>query len=124
MRQLLKDINKTVSKNFPDAATVLQILSRSANKRVSLASSLRSVALKSRLQIDQLAAIRRTYQQAKKARQVVDYDDLLALPVRLLKTGSGSIRRAVRPSYVMIDEYHDLNTLQSELIKLIGGFYD
>jgi DNA helicase-2/ATP-dependent DNA helicase PcrA len=127
MRQLLKgtDIVGNGPKTIPDAATVLQILSRSANKKVSLASSLKAIAPNSAISVAQLRAIRKAYQHAKKAQQVVDYDDLLGLTVRLLKRFD-SVRGTVQQqfSYLMVDEYHDTNGLQAELIGLIGGAGD
>ncbi len=60
------------------------------------------------------------YQQALKAFNAVDFDDILMLTVRLLETYS-EVREAVRQRFrfVMVDEYQDTNAAQYRLLRLI-----
>ena len=64
------------------------------------------------------------YQRQLKAYNALDFDDLIGLPVKLLKedpeareTWQNKLR------YLLVDEYQDTNTCQYELIKLIAGLH-
>jgi DNA helicase II / ATP-dependent DNA helicase PcrA len=62
------------------------------------------------------------YDDVLRACGAVDFDDLLLLPVRLLR-GDEEVRRALwkRWHYLMIDEYQDTNGIQLELARLLAG---
>ena len=62
------------------------------------------------------------YQQALRAAGACDFDDLLLLPVELLRA-SAEAREALwrRWRYLMIDEYQDTNGAQLELARLLAG---
>ncbi len=62
----------------------------------------------------------RRYHQALAANNALDFDDLLLLPVQLLKQNL-EVRNYwhSRFSHVLIDEYQDTNRIQYELIKLL-----
>lgn len=73
---------------------------------------------------EQLAAARayRDYQATLKAYQSVDFDDLIALPMRLFAGDAQARERwQNRLRYLLIDEYQDTNICQYELIKLLAG---
>ena len=60
------------------------------------------------------------YLQTLKAYNAVDFDDLIRLPVELLKTESTILdywQNKIR--YLLIDEYQDSNTSQYQLVKLL-----
>jgi DNA helicase-2/ATP-dependent DNA helicase PcrA len=62
------------------------------------------------------------YQAALRAQRAVDFDDLIAVPVELLRTNPdvlGKVQR--RFQYLLVDEYQDTNRCQLELLKLLGG---
>jgi DNA helicase-2/ATP-dependent DNA helicase PcrA len=62
------------------------------------------------------------YQQALRAQRAVDFDDLIARPVELLKKDAAlRTRYQARFSHLLVDEYQDTNTCQLELLKLLGG---
>jgi DNA helicase-2/ATP-dependent DNA helicase PcrA len=62
------------------------------------------------------------YQRALRARQAVDFDDLVALPVALL-AGDARLRArwAGRFRALLVDEYQDTNAAQLELLRLLAG---
>ncbi|MCM2333815.1 MAG: UvrD-helicase domain-containing protein [Anaeromyxobacteraceae bacterium] len=62
------------------------------------------------------------YQQALRAQRAVDFDDLIARPVELLK-GDAALRAKyqARFSHLLVDEYQDTNLCQLELLKLVAG---
>ncbi len=62
------------------------------------------------------------YQAALRAQRAVDFDDLIALPVELLrKHGALRQRHQDRFRYLLVDEYQDTNRCQLELLKLLAG---
>jgi len=62
----------------------------------------------------------RMYEETLKKEKAVDFDDLMVLPVRLLRDHA-DVRAEVqdRWEYMHVDEYQDTNTLQSELASLL-----
>lgn len=62
------------------------------------------------------------YNQTLKAEKALDFDDLISLPVKLLREHE-SVRSAVQEQfhYIHIDEYQDTNRLQGELATLLCG---
>jgi DNA helicase-2/ATP-dependent DNA helicase PcrA len=62
------------------------------------------------------------YERALAAQRSVDFDDLIARPVRLLGQDEALRRRIARRfRYLLVDEYQDTNLSQLELLKLIAG---
>lgn len=64
------------------------------------------------------------YEQRLRAMSAVDFDDLIALPVRTMQNDPEvAARWATRFRYLMIDEYQDTNGAQLQLVKLLArGF--
>jgi ATP-dependent DNA helicase Rep len=63
-----------------------------------------------------------TYQQTLRAYNAVDFDDLISLPVQLLREDGPARehwRRRIR--YLLVDEYQDTNGAQYELVRLLVG---
>jgi DNA helicase-2/ATP-dependent DNA helicase PcrA len=68
------------------------------------------------------AEIYSSYETALRASNALDFDDLIAVPVRLLRRSSEVLERtAGRFQHVLVDEYQDTNRAQYELIRLIAG---
>ncbi|CAM4461591.1 MAG: ATP-dependent DNA helicase Rep [Legionellaceae bacterium] len=62
------------------------------------------------------------YNRHLRAYNAVDFDDLIGLPVTLLRTHSEIKERwQNKVRYLLVDEYQDTNTAQYEFIKLITG---
>ena len=62
------------------------------------------------------------YQQALRAQRAVDFDDLIAAPVALLKKDAALRQKyQARFSHLLVDEYQDTNLCQLELLKLVAG---
>ncbi|TXL64830.1 UvrD-helicase domain-containing protein [Zeimonas arvi] len=70
----------------------------------------------------QVARAYRDYAATLVAYQAVDFDDLIGLPVRLLREHD-EVARAWREKlrYLLVDEYQDTNACQYELLKLLVG---
>ncbi len=62
------------------------------------------------------------YQKQMKAYNALDFDDLILMPVLLLRNHEEVRQRwQSRIRYLLVDEYQDTNTSQYELVKLIVG---
>ena len=62
------------------------------------------------------------YQAALRAQRAVDFDDLIALPVELLRASPEVLAKVQRRfEYLLVDEYQDTNRCQLELLKLLAG---
>ncbi|MFZ1987695.1 MAG: UvrD-helicase domain-containing protein [Minisyncoccia bacterium] len=68
------------------------------------------------------AEVWRRYEETLKKEKAVDFDDLIALPVRLLEEHA-DIREKVqeRWKYIHIDEYQDTNALQGKLATMLAA---
>ncbi len=62
------------------------------------------------------------YQQALKAYNAVDFDDLILLPVQLFRDHPEVLGKwQQRIQYLLVDEYQDTNMAQYELVKMLVG---
>ncbi len=62
------------------------------------------------------------YVEVCKEECVVDFDDLLVMPVRMLEQDDDLRRKYVdRFPYILVDEYQDTNKVQYRLIQLLGA---
>ena len=68
------------------------------------------------------AHLYRDYERHLKAYNAVDFDDLIARPVRLLE-GDAEVRQKwqERLSHLLVDEYQDTNAAQYRLLKALTG---
>ncbi|AVO49692.1 ATP-dependent DNA helicase Rep [Melaminivora suipulveris] len=69
-----------------------------------------------------IALIMQRYEERLTAYQSVDFDDLIGLPMRLLK-GHPEVREKWQRvlGHVLVDEYQDTNATQYELLKMLVG---
>lgn len=69
--------------------------------------------------------IYRSYDATLKAYQSVDFDDLVRLPVLLMRANAELRERwQKRIKYLLVDEYQDTNVCQYEWVKLLTGWRD
>lgn len=70
----------------------------------------------------EVAMLFEAYERLLTARQLLDFGDLVALPVRLVE-GSAEVRDALRArhEHVLVDEYQDVNRASVRLLKAIVG---
>jgi len=69
-----------------------------------------------------VASASERYAQELKARNAIDFDDILLLTRRLLAENE-TIRRRLQRRYrfVLVDEYQDTNAVQDDILRLIAG---
>lgn len=69
-----------------------------------------------------LAEVYRRYQRQLKDMNLVDFDDLLLLTVRLWQEQADVLRELQdKYRYILVDEFQDTNQVQAELIRLLAG---
>jgi DNA helicase-2/ATP-dependent DNA helicase PcrA len=113
----------TKSVPFPKVEVVADLISRGTNERVGIGTLLerrRTGFEGMRGEIERVAAL---YAARKQAANVMDFDDLLALWLRLMdEIAEVRERYQRRFEFVMVDEYQDTNQIQSDLIdRLVGA---
>jgi DNA helicase-2/ATP-dependent DNA helicase PcrA len=70
----------------------------------------------------QIAGLQKDYATRKRATNAMDFDDLLALWLKLLQDHAGICEHYQRRfQFILVDEYQDTNRLQSDLIDLLAA---
>jgi ATP-dependent DNA helicase Rep len=68
------------------------------------------------------ARVMRRYEERLSAYQAVDFDDLIGLPLKLLRSHEEPRREwQQRFAHLLVDEYQDTNAVQYELLKALVG---
>lgn len=107
---------------FPKADVVGDVISMAINTHRTVAEVLAQEYDYFAQLTPQIEDVANRFRQRKQASNVMDFDDLLALWLKLLQE-----REEVRESYqrkfqfILVDEYQDTNRLQSDLIDLLGA---
>ncbi|CAM3833621.1 DNA helicase Rep [Vibrio aquimaris] len=104
-KDLLRQLLSAISNWKNDMLTPEQVLKRAQGEQQQLFADCFSL-----------------YHKQMKAYNALDFDDLILLPVLLMKTNQEVCQRwQNRIRYLLVDEYQDTNTSQYELVKLIVG---
>jgi len=70
---------------------------------------------------EQIAKVRRMYEERKRAANVMDYDDLLVKPLQLMQEQPEvGARYREQFRHVLVDEYQDTNKVQADLIDALA----
>lgn len=108
IKQILKDL--LTAEESLDAGVMLARISKAKNDGSTLGDAQESTD----------AAIMERYVNEMRARNVMDFDDLLVLGVELLeKHADVRLQVQQRHHYVMVDEFQDTNSLQMRLLKAL-----
>ncbi len=116
------NITEKHEKRFPKKGTILDIYSKSVNKDTP-SEDIISVEYPQFLQsTEKINEIIREYNAYKRKNSILDYDDLL-LYLRTLLECNPEVRKKIsnQYKYIMVDEYQDTNTLQSQIIELLAS---
>jgi len=115
---LLKEIANKISdaENLPYLAKVKEIISLSVNTEESIKDIVTTKFPQYSYSSHLIEKIVTKYQKKKKLLNSLDYDDLLFFWYRLMKNDSVGMKLASRFQYILVDEYHDTNKLQSLIL--------
>ncbi len=71
-----------------------------------------------------LAVVYDRYQNMLQSMDLVDFDDLLYLPIRLWHDNEQILEKHRQQfQYILVDEYQDTNRVQAEMINLLAGIH-
>lgn len=107
---------------FPSADVLAEIMSLALNTRKSLTQLLEE-EFDYFIEVGpQIEEVQKRYATRKRDTNAMDFDDLLALWLRLLEEHEDVREQYQRRfQFILVDEYQDTNKLQSDLIDLLGA---
>jgi DNA helicase II / ATP-dependent DNA helicase PcrA len=106
-------------RRFPRKGTCLAIYSSVVNTQETLRTCLQSRFPWCLEWEEPLRGLFAAYVDAKAARAVLDYDDLLLYWYHLMSDPALARRVGGRFDHVLVDEYQDSNTLQADIVRLL-----
>ncbi|MGP8199652.1 MAG: ATP-dependent helicase [Limisphaerales bacterium] len=108
--------------HFPKADVLADIFSLAVNKEKPLAAVIGEQFDYFSAIAAQIAAVQEKYAARKKAANAMDFDDLLALWLKLLRDHDETREEYQRRfQFILVDEYQDTNRIQGELIDLLAS---
>jgi DNA helicase II / ATP-dependent DNA helicase PcrA len=112
----------TKDKHFPKADVLLEIFSLAANTHRSVAELVAGQFCYFEKVAEPIADQHKRYLARKRATNGMDFDDLLALWLKLMQNHT-EIREHYqrRFQFILVDEYQDTNKLQGDLIDLLAA---
>jgi DNA helicase-2/ATP-dependent DNA helicase PcrA len=122
---LRRQLRLTKDRHFPRKRTIAAIFSSMVNK----VNSMKQVLNQSYPQfIDErrnLEELYKSFEQFKRARHMLTYDDLLVRLQEALEE-SAEMRQQISDQYryIMVDEYQDTNKLQAQIVRLMTATHD
>src|SRR5215472_3556779 len=110
------DIDQKATR-FPKAEVLDEILSLAVNTHKSLAEILEQQFGHFEHLAAPISQVHQRYAQRKRSMNAMDFDDLLALWLRVLQENEEARQQYQRRfQFILVDEYQDTNKLQSDLI--------
>jgi DNA helicase-2/ATP-dependent DNA helicase PcrA len=107
--------------HFPKPDVLCEIFSLSVNTHKTTAEMLEEQFDYFEQITPQVADVQKRYIARKRATNAMDFDDLLALWLRLLQEHADVCEHYQRRfQFILVDEYQDTNRLQSDLIDLLA----
>jgi DNA helicase-2/ATP-dependent DNA helicase PcrA len=117
---LRRQIKLTKERHFPRKRTIAAIFSMMVNKVQSLKQVLNQEYPQFIDERRNLETLFKSFEDFKRARHMLTYDDLLVRFREALET-SAEMREQLSDQYryIMVDEYQDTNKLQAQIVKLM-----
>ncbi len=111
-KRILKSLNKDLT-----PALVASEISRYKNSLISPIEAQKNAQLKL---YQDIADVYEEYENYLIQNNLVDFDDLLLLPYKILKSNEELAKKiSAKYQYIMVDEYQDTNELQYRLLKML-----
>ncbi len=113
---------KRIIKNINDDLPTSSVASEISKYKNSLISPETALEKAQQPIYKKIAQIYKKYEDYTKKNNLIDFDDLLAIPYQILSTHN-DIKEEIsqRYQFIMVDEYQDTNELQYKLLKLISS---
>ncbi len=122
---LRRQMRLTRDRHFPRKRTIAGIFSMMVNKVISMKKVLAQHYPQFVDERAELEKLYKAFEEFKRARQMLSYDDLL-VRFREALEASPSMREQLSDQYryIMVDEYQDTNKLQAQLVRLMTATHD
>ena len=122
---LRRQIRITKDRHFPRKRTIAAIFSMMVNKVQSLKQVLNHEYPQFIDERRNLETLFKSFEEFKRARHMLTYDDLLVRFREALET-SANMRDQLSDQYryIMVDEYQDTNKLQAQIVKLMTSRHE
>jgi DNA helicase-2/ATP-dependent DNA helicase PcrA len=112
-------------RRFPRKRTICAIFSMVANKLISLEQTLAQYYPQFAHERRDLEELFKAFDDFKRARQMLTYDDLLVRLREALEENPELCQRlSDQYRYIMVDEYQDTNRLQAQIVRLMTATHD
>lgn len=110
---------------FPKADVLAEIFSLATNMQIGIPETLERHFSSFEPLAEVIVDLQRRYSERKRQAGVVDFDDLLALWLALLRDHPDVLERLQRRfQFLLVDEYQDTNRIQSDLVDLLAARHD
>lgn len=122
LRSLILNLNiPKEGGRFPKRGTVANILSKAANLQQPVDDFMTEEYVQFAEVIPQIKKLEKLYGEYKFKNQLMDYDDLIINLRNLLERESGARSQLAKQySHIMVDEYQDTNTIQSDIVRWLA----
>ncbi|HEX6284265.1 MAG TPA: UvrD-helicase domain-containing protein, partial [Pyrinomonadaceae bacterium] len=122
---LRRQIKLTKDRHFPRKRTIAAMFSMMVNKVQSLKQVLNQEYPQFVDERRNLETLYKSFEEFKRARHMLTYDDLLVRLREALET-SATMREQLSDQYryIMVDEYQDTNKLQAQIVKLMTARHE
>ena len=122
---LRRQMHLTKERRFPRKRTICAIFSMMVNKVCTMKQVLKQSYPHFADERTALEELYNSFEQFKRARHLLTYDDLL-VRLREALEGSEELRRQLSEQYryMMVDEYQDTNKLQAQIVRLLAATHD
>ncbi|MEW6211157.1 MAG: UvrD-helicase domain-containing protein [Acidobacteriota bacterium] len=115
----------TKDRNFPRKRTITAIFSMSANKLLSIEEVVKNHYPQFIHALGDLEKLFKAFEQYKRERHLLTYDDLLTRLVEALEASEElRLKLSNQYRYIMVDEYQDTNRLQARIVRLMAASHD
>jgi len=121
----LKELNiNTKERRYPTPAVLKDLISYAKNSEKKLKEVVEIKHPRWLEILPQLEKIARNYEERKKQKGLMDFDDLLTNLLKLLKT-QPPVKKVLSNKfhYILVDEYQDTNRIQAEIIKELASVH-
>ncbi|MFH1826486.1 MAG: ATP-dependent helicase [bacterium] len=109
------------ARRFPKGDNLLSIFGLAANKQKSIVDIIAYNYPQHEPLTDEIEGLYKLYQQRKKKRNLMDFDDLLSYWLKLLKEHPEVAEKYSRKFiHIMVDEYQDTNLIQAQIINILA----
>lgn len=117
---LRRQMNLARGRSFPRKRTIAAIFSMMVNKVSTLDEVLKDCYPQFVHERESLAELYRSFEEFKRSRQMLTYDDLLLRLYEALEASAELCQRlSEQYRYIMVDEYQDTNKLQAQIVRLM-----